>query len=91
MRRVVITAIEAVSPLSSGTEASWSRPVAAQSGVRDLPSGIVAYLPARIGAAVLSTGARRAWGPPGGAVTREMKVSNVAFTKAVVSQLHHAL
>ncbi|ACB96162.1 beta-ketoacyl-ACP synthase II [Beijerinckia indica] len=54
MRRIVITGMGAVSPLAAGVEASWSRLLAGQSGIRCLPKEIVADLPVKIGGMVPS-------------------------------------
>ncbi|MEI2298493.1 beta-ketoacyl-ACP synthase II [Ensifer sp. MJa1] len=52
MRRVVITGMGAVSPLAAGVEQSWSRLLAARSGLRHLPEETVAELGSKIGGTV---------------------------------------
>jgi 3-oxoacyl-[acyl-carrier-protein] synthase II len=47
MRRVVVTGLDAVSPLGSGAEIAWARLLAGQSGLRGLP-GWAASLPAKV-------------------------------------------
>jgi 3-oxoacyl-[acyl-carrier-protein] synthase II len=54
MRRIVVTGLGAVTPLGVGVEASWSRLLAARSGLRRLPDDVVADLPAKIGGVVPS-------------------------------------
>ncbi|MCQ4630488.1 beta-ketoacyl-ACP synthase II [Shinella sp. CPCC 100929] len=54
MRRIVITGMGALSPLAAGVEATWSRLLAGQSGVRRLPEDIVADLGCKIGGTVPS-------------------------------------
>lgn len=54
MRRIVITGMGALSPLAAGVEATWSRLLAGQSGIRRLPEDIVADLGCKIGGTVPS-------------------------------------
>src|SRR5947208_15907859 len=54
MRRIVVTALGAVTPLAAGVETSWSRLLAGRSGIRRLPDDVVGDLPAKIGGAVPS-------------------------------------
>lgn len=51
-RRIVVTGMGLVSPLGSGVEAVWSRLLAGQSGIRNLPDDIVADLAAKVGGSV---------------------------------------
>lgn len=51
-RRVVVTGMGLVSPLGSGVEVVWQRLLAGRSGLRNLPEGVVADLPAKVGGAV---------------------------------------
>jgi len=51
-RRVVVTGMGLVSPLGSGVEAVWQRLLAGRSGVRNLPSEVVADLATKVGGAV---------------------------------------
>ncbi|MEZ1315597.1 beta-ketoacyl-ACP synthase II [Pseudomonas fluorescens] len=53
-RRIVVTGMGLVSPLGSGVEAVWSRLLAGQSGIRNLPDDVVADLPAKVGGSVPS-------------------------------------
>lgn len=53
-RRLVVTGMGLVSPLGSGVEAVWSRLLAGQSGIRNLPDDVVADLPAKVGGSVPS-------------------------------------
>ncbi len=48
MRRVVVTGLGLVTPLASGVEATWSRLIAARSGVRPIETFDVSDLPAKI-------------------------------------------
>ena len=48
MRRVVVTGLGMVSPLANGVEATWSRLIAARSGIRPIEAFDVSDLPARI-------------------------------------------
>jgi 3-oxoacyl-[acyl-carrier-protein] synthase II len=48
MRRVVVTGIGLVTPLGCGVEASWSRLIAAESGIRAIQSFDVSDLPSKI-------------------------------------------
>lgn len=52
MRRIVVTGMGAISPLAAGVEASWSRLLAGQSGLRRLPEEVVADLGSKIGGTV---------------------------------------
>lgn len=52
MRRIVITGMGAVSPLAAGVEATWSRLLAGNSGIRRLPEETVADLGCKIGGTV---------------------------------------
>lgn len=54
MRRIVVTGMGAVSPLGANVEASWSRLIAGQSGIRLLADDIVGDLPAKVGGVVPS-------------------------------------
>ena len=54
MRRIVVTGMGAISPLAAGVDATWSRLLAGQSGIRRLPDEIVANLPVKIGGRVPS-------------------------------------
>lgn len=56
MRRIVVTGMGAVSPLAAGVEATWSRLLSGQSGIRRLPDEIVADLGTKIGGAVPDRG-----------------------------------
>jgi 3-oxoacyl-[acyl-carrier-protein] synthase II len=51
-RRIVVTGMGLVSPLGSGVEAVWSRLLAGQSGIRNLPDDVVADLAAKVGGSV---------------------------------------
>ena len=53
-RRIVVTGMGAVTPLAADVEASWSRLLAARSGIRRLPDHAVGDLPAKVGGAVPS-------------------------------------
>jgi len=48
MRRVVITGLGLITPLASGVEQSWSRLIAAQSGLRAIQSIDVSDLPSKV-------------------------------------------
>ncbi|KRD49458.1 MULTISPECIES: beta-ketoacyl-ACP synthase II [unclassified Ensifer] len=52
MRRIVVTGMGAISPLAAGVEASWSRLLAGNSGLRRLPEEVVAELGSKIGGTV---------------------------------------
>jgi 3-oxoacyl-[acyl-carrier-protein] synthase II len=52
MRRVVVTGLGMVTPLASGVEATWSRLLAGQSGLRRIEHFDVSDLPAKIGGVV---------------------------------------
>lgn len=54
MRRIVVTGMGAVTPLAADVETSWSRLLAARSGIRRLPSEMVESLPAKVGGMVPS-------------------------------------
>lgn len=54
MRRIVVTGMGAVTPLAANVEASWSRLLAGQSGIRRLPDDVVGELPVKIGGVVPS-------------------------------------
>lgn len=54
MRRVVVTGMGAVSPLAANMEASWSRLLAGQSGIKRLPEEVVADLPVKIAGTIPS-------------------------------------
>ncbi|MCA1439969.1 beta-ketoacyl-ACP synthase II [Ensifer sp. IC4062] len=54
MRRIVVTGMGAVSPLAAGVEATWSRLLAGNSGIRPLPEETVADLGCKIGGTVPS-------------------------------------
>lgn len=54
MRRIVVTAMGAVTPLGANVETSWSRLLAGRSGIRRLSDDVVADLPAKIGGVVPS-------------------------------------
>ncbi|MBD9438680.1 beta-ketoacyl-ACP synthase II [Pseudomonas sp. PDM04] len=51
-RRIVVTGMGLVSPLGSGVGAVWSRLLAGQSGIRNLPDDVVADLAAKVGGSV---------------------------------------
>ncbi|WP_028624090.1 beta-ketoacyl-ACP synthase II [Pseudomonas sp. Ant30-3] len=51
-RRIVVTGMGLVSPLGCGVEAVWTRLLAGQSGLGNLPDEVVADLPAKVGGAV---------------------------------------
>ncbi len=52
MRRIVVTGMGTISPLAAGVEASWSRLLAGNSGLRRLPEEVVAELGSKIGGTV---------------------------------------
>lgn len=52
MRRIVVTGMGTVSPLGAGVKSSWSRLIAAKSGIRRLPDDIVSDLPTKLGGMV---------------------------------------
>jgi len=52
MRRIVITGMGTVNPLAAGVEATWSRLLLGQSGIRRLPDEMVSDLGAKIGGTV---------------------------------------
>lgn len=52
MRRIVVTGMGAVSPLAAGVEATWSRLLSGQSGIRRLADEIVGDLGVKIGGSV---------------------------------------
>ncbi|RQW62517.1 beta-ketoacyl-ACP synthase II [Vibrio viridaestus] len=52
--RIVITGVGTVSPLGMGTEATWQRLLAGQSGIRTLPSELTVGLEAKVGGQVPS-------------------------------------
>ena len=47
MRGVVVTGLDAVTPLAPGVEASWARLLAGRSGSRRLPDDVVRDPPAQ--------------------------------------------
>lgn len=51
-RRIVITGMGLVSPLGCGVDVVWPRLIAGRSGLGRLPGGMVADLPAKVGAVV---------------------------------------
>lgn len=53
-RRVVISGMGMVSPLGCGVQLAWSRLLAGQSGISNLPEGLVAHLPSKVGGIVPS-------------------------------------
>jgi 3-oxoacyl-[acyl-carrier-protein] synthase II len=55
MRRIVVTAMGAITPLGANVETSWSRLLAGRSGVRRLSDDVVADLPAKVGGVVPSS------------------------------------
>lgn len=52
MRRVVVTGMGAISPLAAGAEMTWTRILAGCSGLRSLPSAIVADIDCKAGGTV---------------------------------------
>ncbi|WDZ79704.1 beta-ketoacyl-ACP synthase II (plasmid) [Ensifer adhaerens] len=52
MRRIVVTGMGAISPLAAGVEASWSRLLAGNSGLRRLPEEVVADLGSKVAGTV---------------------------------------
>ncbi|MFS8055687.1 beta-ketoacyl-ACP synthase II [Rhizobium sp. BR 317] len=54
MRRIVVTGMGAVSPLGANVDISWSRLLAAKSGIRRLGDDVVGDVPSKVGGVVPS-------------------------------------